>query len=100
MIKATLVGLGVLLAGLIAASAAQAQNCYYPVPQAPDMRGGGFYCQNYCGAWYGPNYCVYPPFAPFQGMVPGPPPGNGMGGQFPSHPFARSPRDFFMWDGK
>src|SRR5262249_15367948 len=64
----------------------------------------------------------YPSFPPFQGMVPGPPPQRGPGAPgappgapgapglaaagpggpagsptFPTHPYARSPRDFFMY---
>jgi hypothetical protein len=118
MHKATLIGLGVLLAGFGAATA-QAQappvqpgQCimYLPIPQAPDALGPGYYAQNWCGAWYGPNYCVYPPYPPFNGMVPGPPVAqaiaNGMpaqaygGAHFPTHPFARGPRDFFMYEAK
>ncbi|HEV3006226.1 MAG TPA: hypothetical protein VGX78_17285 [Pirellulales bacterium] len=96
MKKATLIAGGVLLAALFAASPAKAQWCYTMPPPAPDACGPGFYCQNYCGQWYGPNYNVYPPFAPFNGMVFAPPQGPA----FPSHPFARSPRDFFMWEPK
>jgi len=99
----------------------------YPnIPRAPDMCGPGWYYANCCGVVYGPNYCIYPPFQPFQGLLLGPkppcppgqrpngvtPPGVAPGqaaayGQppghpeyaapvFPTHPFARSPRDFFM----
>ena len=119
--KATAPWLGVLLAAVLPASPAGAQ-CYYPpIPQAPDMCNPGYYCTNNCGIQYGPNHCVYPCFPPFQGMVPGPPPpkggpggagagpgpggvGAGPGGacpgyfspSFPTHPFARSPRDYFM----
>ena len=124
--KATLWTLGLVLGTFVAASHAQAQ-CYFPpIPQAPDARGCGYYEPNYYGQWYGPNYCVYPPFPPFQGMVPAPPrpggapgtvsvlggnpapamypmpgmPGSGFNGiaAFPTHPWARSPRDFFMAD--
>jgi hypothetical protein len=48
---------------------------------------------------YGPNYWLQPPFAPL-GTIP---PRIGGGCQqpipaYPTHPFARSPRDFFMMD--
>jgi hypothetical protein len=110
-----------------------------PIPTAPDMMNPGFYvlCPN--NVWYGPNYCVTPPFPPFQGSLPGKQgqqieagrascfsaPNGGPGGAgyapyfpnyskmagypgyagrpaptvnaFPTHPYARSPRDFFMW---
>ena len=107
--KATLACLGLLVAVGIAAPAAHAQ--YYPYQTypprvAPDMCGPGYYCTNGC-TWYGPSYCVYPPFAPFNGMLPKPPPtgiggGGGDGGPgnvaFPVNPWTRSPRDFFMWN--
>ena len=131
MKKATLIGFGVMLALLATGSSANAQYCYRPVPTAPDMIGTGFYSQNCCGAWCGPNYYVYPPFPPFNGMILGPKGGPGLTampgipwyagmpsmpsvasypaaqyyglqGQvgFPNHPFARSPRDFFMYEEK
>jgi len=110
--------LAALLGLTLGASLAQAQphcGCYYPpIPQAPDMCGPGFYSANCCGMIYGPGYCIQPPYGPFQGMVPGPPPprcgpggpgGPGLGGPagsptFPTHPYARSPRDFFMYYDK
>jgi hypothetical protein len=88
------------------------KGCYFPpIPQAPDMCNPGFYWTSICGVTYGPAHCPYPPFPPFQGMVPGPPycPGKpgGPGGPgargapvFPTHPYARSPRDFFMYYDK
>jgi hypothetical protein len=110
MKQATLIAIGVLLASFFAASPAKAQCCFGPIPQAPDACGPGFYTQNYCGGWYGPGYALYPPFPPFNGMVPGPPPGAGGAGgypgmmmgqaRFPTHPFARGPRDFFMYEAK
>jgi hypothetical protein len=124
MNKATLIGIGVLLAGFCPAAHGQALPavqpgqciCYLPIPQAPDAQGPGYYGQNWCGAWYGPNHCVYPPNPPFNGMVFGPPPqvaqaiasgmppaqAYAMYGQarFPTHPFARGPRDFFMYEAK
>jgi hypothetical protein len=100
-----------LCAGL-AQAAPPCCGCYYPpIPHAPDMCNPGYYWTNNCGVTYGPAHCVYPPYRPFQGMVPGPPPPRGPGGQmagpggmasptFPTHPYARSPRDFFMYYDK
>jgi hypothetical protein len=131
-------GLAALLALGLAASGAHAQyyvtpaGYYTPSPYpyyggyppgprvAPDMCGGYFYCTDGC-TWYGPSYCVRPPFEPFNGIRPGlggglpnnmPPPPTpaqfaaqkfgpaGVGpGQvaLPVNPWTRSPRDFFMW---
>jgi hypothetical protein len=120
---------GAVLTLLLGAATAQAQHyagCYYPgIPQNPDACGPGFYWTSPCGLTYGPAYCLRPPYPPFQGMVPGPPPQrapgappvrmpNGLcypGGyapgnpescppMFPTHPYARSPRDFFMYYDK
>jgi hypothetical protein len=91
------------LFGLVLAASVHAQvPCYAPIPQAPSACYPTTYNLNCCGLVY-PLYCPYPPFPPFQGMVPGPPQpcGNGGGGLgspvFPSHPYARSPRDFYMY---
>jgi hypothetical protein len=110
------------LALVLSASAAQAQSYYPPQPTypcnqcqyvrvAPDMCGGYFYCTDGC-TWYGPSYCVYPPFPPVSGIVPGPtdcPKGpvptpyqfqqqqQQAGVALPYNPYMRSPRDFFMW---
>ncbi len=108
--------LGALLGAALAVPAARAQygkycGCYYPpIPQAPDACGPGFYSTNCCGLVYGPGYCLRPCFPPFQGMLPGPPPKCGPGAAggyagpgmlnspvFPTHPYARSPRDYFMY---
>jgi len=125
--KATVPWLGALLVSAAASSAAWAAGpcCPWPmtpdprypcIPRAPDMCGQGWYCANPCGMVYGPNYCVHPPFPPFNGLLPGPTPrvavvqNPGQPPQyvqlpqeppppiFPTHPFARSPRDFFMAD--
>jgi hypothetical protein len=99
--KATVIRAAALAALLLLAARSNAQ-CYYPVPQAPDMCGPGYYSANACGQVYGPGYCVRPPYPPFQGMIFGPNGGNGGPGgafgepSFATHPFARSPRDFFM----
>jgi hypothetical protein len=117
--KATFLWTGTLLLAGVVASLAQAQPCspalHTPYPQAPDACGPGFYwaCPN--GTVYGPNYWLQPPTMPFTPLIqPGSPSGypgqpglgqgpfNGMGmgprptAVFPTHPFARSPRDFFM----
>jgi hypothetical protein len=104
MKQATLIGIGVLLASFCAASPAKAQCCFIPPPPAPDACGAGSYNQNPYGGWNGGGYGLYPPFPPFNGMLLGPP-GMGQGGsngqaRFPSHPFARGPRDFFMYEAK
>ena len=92
----------------LAGSGASAQPFIAP-PRAPDMLNPGYYYWTQTGMVYGPNYYVRPCFAPFQGALLGPnnpgpggstngPNGAAGGGTaaFPSHPFARSPRDFFM----
>src|SRR5262249_34519374 len=113
-------GVFALVVGWGAPPAAHAGYPYpYPMhPQAPDACGPGYYAPNDCGALYGPNYCLRPPYPPFNGYVFGPKgpkgpaggggfpgyPGGPIGGgqpgspSFPTHPFARSPRDFFMVD--
>jgi hypothetical protein len=47
---------------------------------------------------YGPGIMVRPPFPPFQGILPVPdrrP--QVVGCALPQHPYARSPRDYFMY---
>jgi hypothetical protein len=112
--KATLVWSGVLLLTAVAASQIHAgQPAWYPGwpyarLQAPDACGPGSYnCCPY-GTCYGPNYYLTPPFPPMTPALPRMGPkgqpmmGNGQGGApppvFPSHPFARGPRDYFMID--
>ena len=96
-----------------------------PLRQAPSpCNMCGFYVACPDGAYIGPNYWLRPPGLPFNGMLPGPtgqtieggrpmpmpmpgmampqygfqqPPGGQRPTAFPSHPYARSPRDFFMW---
>jgi len=97
---------GVLLGLALAVPAARAQGwgppCPPAPPRAPDACGPGFYSVNCYGQQYGPNYWVYPPFAPFNGMPMAGGGGGGgmMGGPvgFPTHPFAHGPRDYFMMD--
>ncbi len=100
--------------------------CYPGIPKAPDACGPGYYAVNQYGALYGPNYCLLPPCLPFNGLLPlltqygeytpafvshpqafpqrpaqAFPQSPAQAGlpatlAFPTHPFARSPRDFFM----
>ncbi|MSR30068.1 MAG: hypothetical protein EXR99_01055 [Gemmataceae bacterium] len=72
------------------------------IPMAQGTAGNGFYYANCNGMVYGPNYYLRPPFPPFNGLLPEMnncnKPAGFPGMSFPSHPFARSPRDFFMVD--
>jgi hypothetical protein len=98
--KSYLTYLGAVLVLAVGASVSPAQ---YPFP----VRPAPIYCPapplpapDLCGSQaFGPAYSVYPPFPPFQGMLPVP---NGGGQQGPtlfgSHAFIRSPRDFYMVD--
>ena len=114
---------GALASALLCVSAASAQyspvtgQYHSPVSRvplgiAPDACGPGYYCVCPDGQVFGPNYCVRPCFEPFQGIRPcvypvqggrfvvSPPPPQqqqrSQEAQFPYHPFARGPRDFFM----
>ncbi len=121
---------GGLCAVLLFSSVSFAQGYYWatpvfktPYPTAPDACGPGYYVANQCGAVYGPNYWLLPPFPPYNGPAPPPgcgnrgptgpnappggPPGMGAGcplpgrppyGVYPTHPYVRGPRDFFMWN--
>jgi hypothetical protein len=99
------------LGAVVAASVAFAQvpnppqpNYYqpaYPARVAPDMCGPYDYSTNGY-TWY-PSYNVYPPFQPYNGVVPVPVCGQQQQQQqqgppaFPYNPWMRSPRDYFMW---
>ena len=78
----------------------QAPYFVYYIPTAPDMMGPGFYYTNCYGVTYGPNYCVTPPFAPCNGPLPafGSCAKAYPGMSFPTHPYVRSSRDYFMID--
>jgi len=93
--KATVSCLGAFLVALALSGTARAGDPFYPCyPRvAPDACGPGFICSNYCGCPYGPNYCLRPPWQPFNGIRPNL---NNNGPMFGTHPYARSPRDFFM----
>lgn len=85
------------LAGL--ASSASAQCYYYAPPRAPDLFHPAMY--NSPNPCIGAYQSVLPPFPPFQGMLlPGMPKAAGAGSPFGTHPFARSPRDFYMYDAE
>jgi hypothetical protein len=95
--KATLISLGTLL--LAAAPSFAQSNAFAPCPgprRAPDACGPCFYCTNYCGAVYGPNYCVRPPFPPYNGVGLSLQQQHQAGPAYPMNPYTRSPRDFFM----
>ena len=98
--KATLLWAGALLGTALAASLASADPYYSPVFRtplhtAPDAFGPGFYAACPGGMVYGPNYWLRPAGEPFNG--PGPGAGQSSSPAFIFHPYARSPRDFFMW---
>jgi hypothetical protein len=90
--------------GLLLASSALWAQCYGPMPcpprMAPDACGPGYYVVSPCGQPYGPNYYLRPGGLPFNGILPAPPWANnnnqGPGPGFTTHPYARSPRDYFM----
>jgi hypothetical protein len=99
-----------LLALGLSVQAARSQYCspvfHQPLPLAPDACGPGFYSVGPYGMVYGPNYYLRPWCPPYQmplfqqaGAQGASPQGPNMGGPaaFPTHPYARSPRDFFMW---
>jgi hypothetical protein len=104
--KATLACLGSLVAVALSASTTFAQYgypappCYagqssYPV--APYSYGPYFYCNNGY-PWYGPSNNGNPPFPPYSGILPCPPQCCQQQQQQPIyHPWARGPRDYFMW---
>jgi hypothetical protein len=80
----------------VSAAAAHADPTYYPTNrQAPDACWPGFYAINHCGATYGPNYCLYPSFPPFNGLLP---PRQSCGVPISWHCIAHGPRDYFMID--
>ncbi len=78
-----------------------------PLGHAPDLNSCGYYWVNSYGQVMGPYYYVRPSFGPETGVV-----GSfvipqkvqakhqqtqmQMQNQFPTHPYMRSPRDFFM----
>jgi hypothetical protein len=114
--RATKSWAGALASACILASTASAQYVvpvaapgYAPVLRtplgiAPDACGPGYYvyCPN--GQTIGPNYYLRPCFEPFQGVRPTVYQVNGgltclpqREAQYPYHPFARGPRDFFMF---
>jgi hypothetical protein len=109
--KATLPWLAAVIAIALAGSAARAQSSYPCPSPAPAVYGPYNGPSGMYGAGVGgPDWSRYPSGPPFNGMLfgPGGPNGNGPNGNgpygnggpltFPTHPYARSPRDFFMWN--
>ena len=99
--RATVSCLASLVAVLALSGAAQADHPFCHGCGCPSPAYNAFtVCPNYWGApYFGTNVICPPPMSPFNGMLP--PPnwnGDGQGGQgmFATHPYARSPRDFFM----
>ncbi len=96
--KATVSWAGALLGFALTGSLASAGGVYYspvfntPLTPAPNTYGPGFYVMCPNGVVYGPNYCLRPPELPY-----GPVQMSPAIQAFPSHPYARGPRDFFMW---
>jgi hypothetical protein len=72
--KATSAWTAPLAALLLAASSASAQYMApvskRPLGYAPDAFGPGFYVVCPDGQTVGPNYCLYPPFPPYNGVRP------------------------------
>ncbi|MCI0685416.1 MAG: hypothetical protein L0Y71_25225 [Gemmataceae bacterium] len=77
-----------------------------PLGVAPDAFGPGFYVWCPDGQTIGPNYWLRPCFEPYNGIRP--PVYRIQGGRpefgpaqptpgYPYHPYARGPRDFFMF---
>ncbi|MBY0528544.1 MAG: hypothetical protein K2R98_34455 [Gemmataceae bacterium] len=104
--RAILPWLAALVVVISLTSLARAQypcgpGCAPPYPPMVDPNAGGYYGGNPygIGGCY-PGYCGLPPM-PFNGIMPNPgfqrpaaaPPA------FPFHPYFRSPRDYFMYEG-
>src|SRR5262245_31608054 len=114
LMKATVPLLAVIVATLnLAPVRAQwmPYSCPAPaLPQAPGVWTAGYGGANHSGQCYGSNYWLLPPNGPFNGMIFARQAiatsfGGGQGGQgapafpgFGTHPYARSPRDFFMME--
>jgi hypothetical protein len=105
--RALVTGLAVAAVLALSGAVAHADPYFTGPPPMPGACNPGFYAVNGYGGWYGPNYYAQPPFAPFNGMLAIPqcngggaaegPYGPGGPKNFATHPFARSPRDFFMF---
>jgi len=97
--KAIVSCLGVLLVVLACAATARAQQpCYggYGAgPQTPAAYAPGFTGYNGYGSGMAPGYGPNPPFPPFNGLLP---PTQWQRASYPSHWYARGPRDYFMLD--
>jgi hypothetical protein len=95
--------LGALLVAGALASVAHADHPFFLThPCAVNCCGPAFNGCNAFGYTSGPGYPAMLPPRPFNGLYPvprvGSGPGNGNFASFPTHPYARSPRDFFMVD--
>jgi hypothetical protein len=104
--KATISWAGALLATALTASFAAAD--YWPPYYGPAVTGANCYGSGYYavapnGVVYGPNYWFRPPGEPFNGSTCDAAPAPSTRGRgrraptYPSHPYVRGPRDFFMW---
>lgn len=99
--KSTFIWLGALIVAGAATATVRADGCascadaYRPhwlrwcKPCNKCVPGSNAFGFSSCPANNGPM-----PAQPFNGMMMMPPTGGGIG--FPTHPYARSPRDFFM----
>src|SRR5262245_8416458 len=110
--RTTVTGLAAAAVLVLAGSWAHAADPYFCPPPAQGGCNSPFYNAG-PGGGYGPNLFFQGPSlppAPFNGMlaIPNRNGCNGNGGMgggmpfpgfasFPTHPFARSPRDFFMY---
>ncbi|HEV3261622.1 MAG TPA: hypothetical protein VG013_32530 [Gemmataceae bacterium] len=98
--KAVYAWAGVVLGVVACASVVRADPYNYYPQQAPGAWGPGAYATNPWCAPYSPCPPLYhPPCPPVGGVCP--PaclPCSPPCAMFPSHPFARSPRDYFMQD--
>jgi hypothetical protein len=99
--KTTNLWMGAILCAGLTASVGHAQYIapalHYPLLPAPDACGPGFYSTCPYGSTYGPNYCLRPSFPPVNGVPPPPWGVSAPMAGFPTHPYARGPRDYFMW---
>jgi hypothetical protein len=87
--RATIAGLSAVLLAMTLTTAAQAWYEYRPPPVNAFTPSCCYPCWD--GGYYGPCNNWPPCCEPFQGFRP--PISRG-----PTHPFARSPRDYFMID--
>jgi hypothetical protein len=99
--RATVSGLAALVVVLALSSAAQAQHHFCHGCGCPPLASNAFtpcyFGYNYWGTpYFGPNVIGPPPGMPFNGMLPPPNWNSGDVQMYATHPYARSPRDYFM----